>query len=93
MKNKILLLALSVVLFATSCKKNTVVDEEPTTPKGDVVEISGEISTNTTWSASKIYLLKGFVYVSNGATLTIEPGTIIKGDKASKATLIVTREF
>jgi hypothetical protein len=91
MKNKILLLALSVVLFATSCKKNTVVDEEPTTPQGNVVEVSGEISTNTTWSASKIYLLKGFVYVSNGATLTIEPGTIIKGDKASKATLIVTR--
>lgn len=91
MKNKILLLALSVVLFATSCKKNSVVDEEPTVPQGNVVEVSGEIATNTTWSASKIYLLKGFVYVSNGATLTIEPGTIIKGDKASKATLIVTR--
>ncbi|MFD0939487.1 hypothetical protein [Pedobacter boryungensis] len=92
MKNKFLLLALSVLLFATSCKKTTVVDDEtdPVTPS-NTVEVSGEISTNTTWSASKIYLLKGFVYVSNGATLTIEPGTIIKGDKASKATLIVTR--
>lgn len=90
MKIKILLLALSVVLFATSCKKNSVVDEEPVTPS-NVVEVSGEISANTTWSASKIYLLKGFVFVSNGATLTIEPGTIIKGDKASKGTLIITR--
>lgn len=44
-----------------------------------VVEISGEIKTNTTWSAGNVYLLKGFVYVTSGATLTIEKGTIIKG--------------
>ncbi|MBK7698307.1 MAG: hypothetical protein IPJ39_06075 [Saprospiraceae bacterium] len=30
------------------------------------------------------YLLEGFVYVEAGATLTIEPGTIIKGDKSPK---------
>jgi len=47
------------------------------------------ISQNTTWTANNIYLLKGFVYVTSGTTLTIQPGTIIKGDKASKATLIV----
>lgn len=47
------------------------------------------ISQNTTWTANNIYLLKGFVYVTSGATLTIQPGTIIKGDKASKGTLIV----
>ncbi len=91
MKNKFLVLVLSVVFLATSCKKNTVVDEEePVTPT-NTVEVSGEITTNTTWSANKIYLLKGFVFVSNNATLTIEPGTIIKGDKASQATLVVTR--
>jgi len=91
MKNKFLVLVLSVVFLATSCKKNTVVDEEePVTPT-NTVEVSGEITTNTTWSANKIYLLKGFVFVSKNATLTIEPGTIIKGDKASQATLIITR--
>ncbi len=37
------------------------------------------------------YLLKGWVYVANGAELTIEPGTIIKGDKDTKAALIVER--
>lgn len=87
---KLLVFALSVVLFATSCKKNSVEDEEIQVPT-NTVEVSGEISTNTTWKADKIYLLKGFVYVSNNATLTIEPGTIIKGDKASMATLVVTR--
>jgi len=45
-----------------------------------VVEaVSGTISTNTTWTADKIYLLRGYVLVDNNATLTIQPGTIIKG--------------
>ncbi|MCX2574707.1 hypothetical protein [Pedobacter sandarakinus] len=95
MKNQFMLFALAIVLFSTSCKKNVIVEgpstETPTGTTSNVVEVSGEISTNTTWSASKIYSLKGFVFVSNNATLTIEPGTIIKGDKASKGTLIITR--
>ena len=37
------------------------------------------------------YLLKGWVYIANGAELTIEPGTIIKGDKDTKASLIAER--
>ncbi len=37
------------------------------------------------------YLLKGWVYIGDGAQLTIEPGTIIKGDKDTKASLIVER--
>ena len=37
------------------------------------------------------YLLKGWVYIANGATLTIEPGTVIKGDKQTKAALIAER--
>ena len=37
------------------------------------------------------YLLKGWVYIANGAELTIEPGTIIKGDKQTKASLICER--
>ncbi len=55
------------------------------------VSVSGDISTNTTWTADKEYTLQGFVYVTNCATLTIEPGTVIKGDKGSKGSLIVTR--
>ena len=37
------------------------------------------------------YLLKGWVYIAEGSELTIEPGTIIKGDKATKAALIAER--
>lgn len=53
--------------------------------------LTGTISTNTTLDANKIYLLSGFVYVKEGVTLTIPAGTVIRGDKISKGTLVVTR--
>ncbi|MBK0382680.1 hypothetical protein I5M32_06865 [Pedobacter sp. SD-b] len=51
--------------------------------------LSGNITTNTTLDASKVYLLSGFVYVKSGVTLTIPAGTILRGDKSSKGTIIV----
>lgn len=36
-----------------------------------------------------VYLMRGWIYVADGAELTIEPGTVIKGEKASAASLIV----
>ncbi|MDR1593218.1 MAG: Ig-like domain-containing protein [Prevotellaceae bacterium] len=50
-----------------------------------------EIKSNQTLTYPNTYILKGFVYVTSGTTLTIEPGVIIRGDKASKGTLIVER--
>ena len=44
-----------------------------------VITVTGEITENTTWSRNNIYLLGGKVVVGVGVTLTIEPGTIIKG--------------
>jgi hypothetical protein len=87
---KLLLLSFSAVsLFLASCGSDDPVTPGPD-PSNEVV-VTGDISTNTTWSADKKYILKGFVYVTNGATLTIEPGTKIFGDKATKGTLTVTR--
>lgn len=51
--------------------------------------LTGNISSNKTLSASKTYCLKGFVYVQSGITLTIEAGTVIRGDKDTKGTLII----
>lgn len=48
-----------------------------------------EITTNTTWTRNNIYLLTSAVYVNSGATLTIEPGTIIKGDFNNQGALII----
>jgi hypothetical protein len=67
----------------------------PTNPAASAVIIQGGndatsgITTNTTWTANNKYLLKSYVYVRKGATLTIEPGTVIFGDKDTKGSLIV----
>jgi hypothetical protein len=90
MKKTIILFSIVALAFVAACKKSKT-DDPIVTPTSNVVEVSGDITTNTTWSADKIYLLKGFVYVTDGATLTIQPGTIIKGDKISKGSLIITR--
>lgn len=55
------------------------------------VEVTSNITGSTTWTADRVYLLKGFIEVEAGATLTIEAGTVIMGDKDTKGTLIVNR--
>jgi hypothetical protein len=44
------------------------------------VDIITDITVSRTLFADTIYKLKGFIHVGNGATLTIQPGTTIKGD-------------
>lgn len=51
--------------------------------------INTDVTTDATWSG--VIKLQNKVYVRNGATLTILPGTIIRGDYNSQGTLIVTR--
>ena len=53
--------------------------------------LTGSISVDTKLYKKNVYVLQGNVYVTNNATLTIEPGTVIIGDFDSKASLIVTR--
>jgi hypothetical protein len=55
------------------------------------VPVQDSISTNTHWTCDKQYLLKGYVYVTAGATLTIDAGTIIRGDKDTKGALVIER--
>lgn len=53
---------------------------------------SGNITASETWTSNNIYILNGWVYVKAGATLTIQPGTIIKGDFATQGALIIERD-
>ncbi len=56
------------------------------------VTISGTISSNTTWTSNQVYKLSGVVYVDSLVTLTIQPGTIIRGDNSvANSSLIVKR--
>ncbi len=93
MKNFKFLLYLALISVAlvsfSSCEK------DPVEPDDDGREtIRGVISSDVTWTADKCYILSGKVVVTDGAILTIEPGTIIKGDEGTASlasTLIITR--
>jgi hypothetical protein len=52
-------------------------------------DLTGTIATNTTLTQDTCYSLKGITYVKTGVTLTIEKGTVIKGDKATLGTLVI----
>ena len=54
----------------------------------------GSGTGTTTWTNNMTYILDGFVYVNEGQTLTIEPGTIIQakqGQEENASALIVAR--
>ncbi|WP_294280571.1 hypothetical protein [uncultured Chryseobacterium sp.] len=53
--------------------------------------LSGKITSSLTLKANNTYKLRGLVYVTNGATLTIEPGTKIVGEADKNGALIITR--
>jgi hypothetical protein len=56
------------------------------------ISVSANITTNTTWTTGNTYYLRNQVYVTNNATLTIEPGVVIFGDKSAVgAGLFITK--
>jgi hypothetical protein len=56
--------------------------------QGAIIDVTQAITSNTTWSASNTYVLKQIIHV-DGATLTVEPGTKVLGERGSA--LVVTR--
>lgn len=53
--------------------------------------LSGNINTTTTLTSDKVWTLKGYVYVTDGAKLIIQPGTTIISDIAEKGALCIER--
>ena len=59
---------------------------------GEATEIlSGNISDSITLTKRNTYLLLGDVFVTDNATLTIEPGTVILGDFKTKGSLTISK--
>jgi len=56
-----------------------------------VQTLSGNVSGNMTLTPDQAYLLSGAVFVNNGVTLTINPGTYIFGESATNGTLVVSQ--
>lgn len=66
----------------------------------EFVSVTRNITSNTRWTRDKVYILTRMIFIQNNVTLTIEPGTIVRGVKKLAAgsdlanepgTLIVSR--
>lgn len=95
MKKQILSLAtLAMFAFAASCDKkdgdNNNNGNNNNGNETEYVQLTGELSSQTL-TKDKKYLIVGQVFVRDGQTLTIEPGTVIFGEKKSKGTLVIDR--
>lgn len=97
--NKFFILLFTVIgLGLTSCEKedectltcgtDEVLTADCTCVKintSNEVKVTSNITANTTWTKDKIWILTTRIAVVSGVTLTIEPGTIVKGEAGSGA--------
>ncbi|WP_411895088.1 hypothetical protein [Winogradskyella sp. A2] len=69
----------------TEFQPSKITYEEPTQI------LSGRIAIDTKLTKRNTYLLVGDVFITNNATLSIEPGTVILGDFKTKGSLIISK--
>jgi hypothetical protein len=85
---KLLVLLASLTMFA--CSKDLGGEVTPINVPTSTT-LSGNITSTTTLTSDKEWVLKGYVYVTDGAKLIIQPGTIIKSDISEKGALCIER--
>lgn len=86
-------LFLTIIGFTISCSNDDnpiIVNITSGTTVEPPIELKGDLETRTLTKENK-YLIKGQVFVRAGVVLTIEPGTVIFGDKGTKGTLVIDR--
>ena len=86
---KLLIALLTLGLF--SCEKDLGGGEDGPINIPTSTTLSGNINTTTTLTSDKVWTLKGYVYVTDGAKLIIQPGTTIVSDIAEKGALCIER--
>ena len=69
------MIAVAAAMIFVGCDDDDVTPDQPI----DNTVVTGLLEEDQTWKADKVYELAGRVIVADGVTLTIEPGTIIKG--------------
>lgn len=93
MKKFFYLTVLFGVLFV-ACNDDDDNDDNNNPTDDTNIVVTENISANTTWSKDNVYQLGGRITVLDGATLTIEAGTVIKGEAgtgANSTALLVAR--
>jgi hypothetical protein len=81
------------VVFALMVGAGGRVFTQVTVPGIDrpVQVVSGHITGDVTWTNDRYWVLRGAVFVQEGATLNIQAGTTVVGEAGSVGTLIVVR--
>jgi hypothetical protein len=87
---KFLALMLAGTMVLSSCSKDEN-DDDTTPTTGNKVILQGNITANTVLKATDTVVLKGYVYVVDGASITFEAGTVVKSDVTEKGALIIER--
>lgn len=84
---KTIWMLIAAVGFLAACETTDDVTDDNTdnTVDDKTVIVTENISSATTWETGKTYVLAGRITVLDGVTLTIQPGTIIKGQAGSEA--------
>ena len=88
MKKSLYLLGALALLGLASCSKDNDNGSKPPV-KVTNVDVRGSITKDTHWTADVTYRIRGYVYVDNNVTLTIDPGTKIVSNKDSAGVLII----
>jgi hypothetical protein len=90
-------LGLAVALAATLAGHATVQSQIVSPPRNvtgldkPVRVVRGRITSQFTMTADTYWVLRGAVFVDDGATLTIQPGTRIVGELATLGTLVIAQ--
>jgi hypothetical protein len=85
-----MLCAAALSIGTAGCSKDEDDDELIPPPPQEAI-LQGTLSEDMTLTADKEWTLTGYVYVPNGITLTVEPGTTVKSDVTVKGALCIER--
>lgn len=80
----ILFIGFAMSFTFVSCDDDDDNDPEPDPPQTEF-DVTANITENTTWETGNVYVLKTRIAVESGATLTIQPGVIVKGEAGTGA--------
>ena len=81
---------LAIIFVISGCRKGST----PIVITESITDNGGGTGT-VTWTKDKTYIIEGFVFVNEGQTLTIEPGTVVygrTGQGENASALIVARD-
>ena len=84
------MLGLAASLAVTGAAQAANIDVGDAAPGVQAADI---ISVSVTWTSNNVYNLRDQIYVTNGATLTIQPGTVVASTPTGNArgSLAITR--